>query len=122
MDENTLSDRFLCEATGYYVVWIPKCRRKVLYGQLREYLEYLGQALRELAVQKESRVEEGHLMWDHVNMLILIPPKYAVAQMVDFIKVKSAIHILLMRTGLYMLLLISLRMLLHIALRTERFL
>jgi|SRR3989304_7485696 len=122
MDENTLSDRFLCEATGHYVVWIPKCRRKVLYGQLREYLEYLGQALRELAVQKESRVEEGHLIWDHVNMLILIPPKYAVAQMVDFIKVKSAIHILLMRTGLYVLLLISLRMLLHIAPRTERFL
>ena len=82
----------------------------------------MGQALRELAVQKESRVEEGHLIWDHVNMLILIPPKYAVAQMVDFIKVKSAIHILLMRTGLYVLLLISLRMLLHIAPRTERFL
>ena len=74
----------------YHVVWIPKCRRKVLYGQLRKYL---GQVLRELAVQKESKVVEGHLMGDHVHMLISIPPKYAVAQVVGFIKGKSAIHI-----------------------------
>ncbi len=74
----------------YHIVWIPKCRRKVLYGQLRKYL---GQVLRELAMQKESRVVEGHLMGDHVHMLISIPPKYAVAQVVGFIKGKSAIHI-----------------------------
>ena len=74
----------------YHVVWIPKCRRKVLYGELRKYL---GQVLRELATQKESRVVEGHLMGDHVHMLISIPPKYAVAQVVGFIKGKSAIHI-----------------------------
>src|SRR4030066_1123334 len=74
----------------YHVVWIPKCRRKVLYGQLRKYL---GQVLRELAVQKESKVVEGHLMGDHVHMLISIPPKYAVAQVVGFLKGKSAIHI-----------------------------
>src|SRR3990172_6781152 len=57
----------------YHVVWIPKCRRKVLYGQLRKYL---GQVLRELAMQKECKVVEGHLMGDHVHMLISIPPKY----------------------------------------------
>ncbi len=74
----------------YHVVWIPKCRRKVLYGELRKYL---GQVLRELATQKESRVVEGHLMGDHVHMLISIPPKYAVAQVVGFLKGKSAIHI-----------------------------
>ncbi|MBI4715354.1 MAG: IS200/IS605 family transposase [Nitrospirae bacterium] len=74
----------------YHVVWIPKCRRKVLYGQLRKYL---GEVLRELARQKESRVVEGHLMGDHVHVLIAIPPKYAVAQVVGFIKGKSAIHI-----------------------------
>ena len=74
----------------YHVVWIPKCRRKVLYGQLRKYL---GQVLRELAMQKECKVVEGHLMGDHVHMLISIPPKYAVAQVVGFIKGKSAIHI-----------------------------
>ena len=74
----------------YHVVWIPKCRRKVLYGQLRQYL---GQVLRELAMQKESKVVEGHLMGNHVHMLISIPPKYVVAQVVGFIKGKSAIHI-----------------------------
>lgn len=74
----------------YHVVWIPKCRRKVIYGQLRKHL---GEVLRELAMQKESKVVEGHLMGDHVHMLISIPPKYAVAQVVGFIKGKSAIHI-----------------------------
>jgi len=74
----------------YHVVFIPKYRRKVLYGELRRHL---GQVFRKLAEQKESRVEEGHLMADHVHMLLSIPPKYAVAQVVGFIKGKSAIHI-----------------------------
>jgi len=74
----------------YHVVWIPKYRKKVLYGQLRAHM---GDIIRELARQKESRVEEGHLMSDHIHMLISIPPKYAVASVVGFIKGKSAIHI-----------------------------
>jgi putative transposase len=74
----------------YHVVCIPKSRRKVLYGQLRQYL---GEVFRELAHQKESRVEEGHLQPDHVHMLLSIPPKYAVAQVVGYLKGKSAIHI-----------------------------
>ena len=74
----------------YHVVFIPKCRRKVLYGELRRYL---GEVFRTLAVQKESRIEEGHLMPDHVHMMIAIPPKYAVSQVVGFIKGKSAIHL-----------------------------
>ena len=74
----------------YHVVFIPKGRRKVLYGQIRQYL---GEVFRELARQKESRVEEGHLQADHVHMLLSIPPKYAVAQVVGYIKGKSAIHI-----------------------------
>ena len=74
----------------YPVVLIPKCRKKVLYGQLRKYL---GEVFRELARQKESSVVEGHIQVDHVHMLISIPPKYAVAQVVGFIKGKSAIHI-----------------------------
>jgi putative transposase len=72
------------------VVWIPKYRRKSLYEQLRKHL---GQVFRELARQKESMIEEGHLMPDHVHMLISIPPKYGVAQVVGYIKGKSAIHI-----------------------------
>ncbi len=74
----------------YHVVFIPKCRRKTLYGQLRHYL---GEVFRRLAEQKGSRIEEGHLMPDHVHMMIAIPPKYAVSQVVGYIKGKSAIHL-----------------------------
>lgn len=74
----------------YHVVFIPKCRRKVLYRQLREHR---GEVFHKLARHKESRIEEGHLMADHVHMLIAIPPKYAVCQVVGYIKGKSAIHI-----------------------------
>ena len=74
----------------YHVVLIPKCRRKVLYAGLRRYL---GEVFRRLAAQKESRIEEGHLMPDHVHMMISIPPKYAVSQVVGYIKGKSAIHL-----------------------------
>ena len=72
----------------YHVVFIPKCRRKTLYVQLRQYL---GEVFRRLAEQKESRIEEGHLMPDHVHMMISIPPKYAVSRVIGFIKGKSAI-------------------------------
>jgi len=74
----------------YHMIVIPKYRRKALYGQLRAHL---GEVFRRLAVQRESRIEEGHLMSDHVHMLISIPPKYAVSQVVGFIKGKSAIHL-----------------------------
>lgn len=72
------------------VVFIPKCRRRALYAQLRQYL---GEVFRRLAEQKGSRVEEGHLMPDHVHMMLRIPPKYAVSQVVGYIKGKSAIHL-----------------------------
>jgi putative transposase len=74
----------------YHVVFIPKCRRRTLYGELRKHL---GDVFRELAQQKESRIHEGHLLPDYVHMLIAIPPKHAVAQVVGFIKGKSAIHL-----------------------------
>ena len=74
----------------YHVVFIPKYGRKLLYGELRREL---GVVLRRLAEQKESKIEEGHLMADHVHMMISIPPKYSVSQVVGYIKGKSAIHI-----------------------------
>jgi putative transposase len=74
----------------YHVVFIPKCRRKTLYGELRSYL---GDVFHRLAQQRESRILEGHLMPDHVHMLVQIPPKYAVSQVVGYIKGKSAIHL-----------------------------
>lgn len=74
----------------YHVVFIPKCRRRTLYAQLRRHL---GDVFRTLAGHKESRILEGHLMPDHVHMLISIPPKYAVSSVVGYIKGKSAIHL-----------------------------
>ena len=74
----------------YHVIFIPKCRRKTLYGSLRPHL---GEAFRRLAEQRQSRIEEGHLMPDHVHMMISIPPKFAVSEVVVFIKGKSAIHL-----------------------------
>jgi len=74
----------------YHVVFIPKRRRKTLYAELRRHL---GEVFRQLAGQKESRIVEGHLMPDHVHMMISIPPKYAVSQVVGYIKGKSAIHL-----------------------------
>jgi len=72
------------------VVFIPKCRRRTLYEQLRPHL---GEIFKKLAVYKESKVEEGDLMQDHVHMLISIPPKYAVSEVVGYMKGKSAIHL-----------------------------
>lgn len=74
----------------FHVVFIPKYRRKTLYDGLRKHL---GEVFRRLAAQKECRIEEGYVMPDHVHMLISIPPKYAVAQVIGYIKGKSAIHI-----------------------------
>src|SRR6476469_8552658 len=85
--ESLCHSRWECE---YHVVFIPKGRRKALFGQLRRHL---GEVLRRLAAEKESRIEEGHLMPDHVHMMISIPPKYAVSQVIGYIKGKSAIHL-----------------------------
>ena len=74
----------------YHVVWIPKYRKKCLYQGLRRYL---GELLKDLAAQKECKILEGHLVSDHVHILISIPPKYSVSQAVGFIKGKSAIAI-----------------------------
>ena len=74
----------------YHLVWVPKYRKKILYGHLRKNL---GDVFRELALQRESKVLEGHLMGDHIHMMISIPPKYSVSQVVGYIKGKSAIHI-----------------------------
>ena len=74
----------------YHIVFIPKYRRKTLFGQIRREL---AEVFHQLAKQRESLIEEGHLMPDHVQMMISIPPKYAVSQVIGYIKGKSAIHI-----------------------------
>ena len=74
----------------YHVVFIPKRRKKKVFGVLRRHL---GEIFKELAQHKESQVVEGHLMPDHVHMCISIPPKYAVSNVVGYMKGKSAITI-----------------------------
>ena len=61
----------------YHVVFTPRHRKKLLFGKIKQHL---GQVFHDLARRKECRIEEGHLMPDHVRMLISIPPKYSVAQ------------------------------------------
>ena len=74
----------------YHLVWIPKCWKKSLYGHLRKYL---GEILRELVLHRESKIIEGHMMGDHLHMLVSTPPNYSVSKVVGYIKGKSAIHI-----------------------------
>ena len=80
----------------YHVVFVPKRRRKALFGSIRQQL---GRIFHELARQKECRIVQGHLLPDHVHMCIEIPPKYAVASIVGFLKGKSAIAIAREFTG-----------------------
>ena len=70
----------------YHVVFIPKCRRKTIYSGLRPHL---GEVFKRLAQQREAKVLEGHLMPDHVHMLLSIPPKYAVSQVVGISKARA---------------------------------
>ncbi len=87
-NEQSLSHtRWECK---YHIVRVPKYRRKILYGRIRREL---GEMFHDLARQKESRILEGHLQPDHVHVLMSIPPKCSVSQVVGFVKGKSAIHI-----------------------------
>ena len=72
----------------YHVVFIPKYRKGSLFGTLKKEL---GMIFHRLAGQKESKIEEGHVMADHVHMMLSIPPKLAVSHVVGYIKGKSAI-------------------------------
>ena len=74
----------------YHIVFIPKGRKKALYGSVRKFL---GPVFHELASQRGSTIVEGHMVQDHVHMLIKIPPKYSVAEVVGYIKGKSAIAV-----------------------------
>jgi len=74
----------------YHVVFIPKKRQKLIYGHLRTFL---GETFHELSARKGCKIEEGHLMKDHVHMCISVPPKFAVSNVVGYIKGKSAIAI-----------------------------
>jgi putative transposase len=79
-----------CWDCKYHVVYIPKRRKKRIFGQLRRDL---GEIFHELAAQRRCEIVEGHLMPDHVHICISIPPKYSVSSVVGYLKGKSAITI-----------------------------
>ncbi len=85
--ENLSHSRWDCK---YHLVFVPKYRKKQLYGKVRRFL---GQLFHELAQHKRCQILEGHMVGDHVHMLIKIPPKYAVSEIIGYIKGKSAIAI-----------------------------
>lgn len=74
----------------YHLVFVPKYRKKLLYGKIRAFL---GPLFHEFAEHKRCKILEGHMVQDHVHMLIKIPPKYAVSEIVGYIKGKSAISV-----------------------------
>ena len=87
-DENSLSHtKWECK---YHIVWIPKYRRKQLYGEIRGYL---GAEIKRLARRYGCEVLEGHIMSDHIHMLISIPPKVSVSSVMGYIKGKSAVYV-----------------------------
>ena len=74
----------------YHVVFLPKYRRKVIYGRLRSRI---GRIFRDLCDQRGVELVEGHAMGDHVHLCLSIPPKFSVSHTVGFLKGKSAVRI-----------------------------
>ena len=85
--ENLSHSRWYCK---YHLVFVPYQRRKVLYGKIREFL---GSVFHELAKQRGSKILEGHMVQDYLHMMIAIPPKYSVSEVVGYLKGKSAIAV-----------------------------
>ena len=74
----------------YHIVFVPKYRKKTLYVAVRKYL---GPVFHELASQRGSKIIKGNMVQDHVHILISIPPKYSVAEVIGYMKGKSAISV-----------------------------
>ncbi|WP_043914920.1 IS200/IS605 family transposase [Candidatus Regiella insecticola] len=74
----------------YHLIFVRKYRKKMLYGKIRQFL---GPLFHDLGKHRSCRILEGHMVQDHVHMLIAIPPKYSVAEVIGYIKGKSAIAV-----------------------------
>ena len=85
--DNLSHSRWDCK---YHLVFVPYQRKKILYGKIRKFL---GSVFHNLASQRMSKILEGHMVQDHVHMLISIPPKYSIAEVVGYLKGKSAIAV-----------------------------
>ncbi|NDE90863.1 MAG: IS200/IS605 family transposase [Alphaproteobacteria bacterium] len=89
-NSSTYSNVRLWDKVSRKFKFTPKYRKKVLFGKIKQQL---GKVFHDLARRKECRIEEGHLMADHVHMLISIPPKYSVAEIIGYMKGKSSIWV-----------------------------
>jgi putative transposase len=74
----------------YHIVWVPKKRRKIIYGKLRDAV---GEILRRLCEYKQVELIEGKACIDHIHMCVAIPPKYSVSSIVGYLKGKSAMMV-----------------------------
>lgn len=79
--------KWMCK---YHIVFTPKYRRKIIYNQIRKDI---GEIMQELCKYKGVEIIEGHMMPDHVHMLLSIPPKYSVSSVMGYLKGKSALMI-----------------------------
>ncbi len=87
MDKSLAHTKWICK---YHIVFCPKYRRKIIYNKLRKDIVEI---IKELCKYKGIDIIEGHAMPDHVHLLITIPPKYSVAQIMGYLKGKSAMMI-----------------------------
>ena len=86
-EQNLSHTKWLCK---YHLVFTPKYRLKIIYGQ---YRQEIGKILKQLCAYRGIEIIEGHLMPDHVHMLVLIPPKYAVSDVMGYLKGQSSFRI-----------------------------
>ena len=86
-EQNLAHTKWLCK---YHIVFTPKYRRKLIYGQ---YREEIGKIIRQLCTYKGIEIIEGHMMADHVHMLVMMPPKYSVSAVMGYLKGKSSLMI-----------------------------
>ena len=87
MDKNLAHTRWICK---YHIIFTPKFRRRIVYNK---YKDTIRDILRDLCKYKGVEILEGHLMPDHIHMLVSIPPKYSVSQFMEYLKGKSALMI-----------------------------
>jgi putative transposase len=87
MAQSLAHTKWLCK---YHIVFTPKYRRKIIYNSLRTDLRDI---IRDLCKWKGVEIIEGHMMADHVHLLLSIPPKYSVSEVMGYLKGKSAMMI-----------------------------
>ena len=94
MAECLAHTKYVCK---YHIVFTPKYRRKIIYFQLRTDIR---QIIKDLCKWKGVTIIEGHLMSDHIHLLVSIPPKYAVSSFMGYLKGKSSMMIFERHTNL----------------------